>query len=56
MRCKGELGTYSSTASGILCGASSDEDYLMFRDDLVVAFHEIERGEDSYERHARLDK
>lgn len=46
MRSKGELGTYSRTASSILCGASSDIDYLVFLDDLIVAFHGRERGKD----------
>jgi len=53
MGCKGELGTYSRTASSILCGASSDIDYLVFLDDLIVAFYGRERQR--CERYTRLD-
>jgi hypothetical protein len=37
---EGRMRTYSCTASGILCGATGDIDYLVFLDDLIVTWIE----------------
>jgi hypothetical protein len=41
---EGRRGTYSCTASSILCGTTGDVDYLVFLDDLVVTFLGGEKG------------